>query len=94
MNQVGSEWPKWGWNVPSVLDTYLCDNEAVYKNASIPEYQLRNKHLSISYHMIREAVASGACRMANKDTETNIPDLFTKVLPGPRQERLLEIFTY
>ena len=23
MAQVGSEWPKWGWNGPSALDIYL-----------------------------------------------------------------------
>ena len=40
------------------------DNEAVYKNASTPKSQLRKKHHSILYHMSREAVASGACRMA------------------------------
>ena len=42
----------------------FCDNEAVYKNASTPESHLRKKHHSISYHMSREAVASGACRVA------------------------------
>ena len=31
----------------------FCDNEAVYKNASTPESQLRKKHHSISYHMSR-----------------------------------------
>ena len=109
MTQVGSEWPKWGQNGPSELDTYLmyffearairngyriCDNEALYKNASTPESQLRKKHHSISYHMSREAVASGACRMAKEDTETNLSDLFTKVLPRPRRELLLDSFTY
>ena len=72
----------------------FCDNEAVYKNASTPESQLRKKHHSISYHMSREAVASGACRMAKEDTETNLSDLFTKVLPRPRRELLLDSFTY
>ena len=37
----------------------FCDNETVYKNSSTPESQLRNKNHSISYHMSREAVASG-----------------------------------
>ena len=72
----------------------LCDNEAVYKNASKPEYQLRKKHHSISYHMSREAVTSGACMMAKEDTKTNFSDLFTKVLPQPRRELLLDSFTY
>ena len=72
----------------------LCDNEAVYKNASTPKYQLRKKHQIISYHMIREAVASGACRMEKEDTDTNLSNLFTKVLPQPRRELLLDSFTY
>ena len=59
----------------------FCDNEAVYKNASTPESQLRKKHHSISYHMSREAEVSGACRMAKEDTETNLSDIFTKMLP-------------
>ena len=63
----------------------LCDNEAVYKNTSTPKYHLKKKHHSISYHMSMEAVASGACRMVKKDTETNLSDLFTKVLPRPRK---------
>ena len=79
MTQVESEWPKWGWNGPSELYMYLmylfkaravrdgyciCDNEAVYKNVFTPKYQLRRKHISILYHMIREAVVSGAFIMA------------------------------
>ena len=57
----------------------LFNNEAVYKNASMPKSQLRKKHHSISYHTSREAVASGAYKTAKRDTETNLLDLFTKV---------------
>ena len=70
------------------------DNEAVYKNASTPEYHIRKKHHSILYHMIREAAASGVCTMAKEDTETNLSDLFTKVQPQPRRELLLDSFIY
>ena len=63
----------------------FCNTEAVYKDASMPKYQLRKKHHSILYHVIREAVASGACRISKEDTETNLSDLFTKVLPRPRR---------
>ena len=72
----------------------LCDNDATYKNASMPEYHLRKKHNSISYHMSMDAVDSGACRMAKEDTETNLTHLFTKVLPQPRKELFLDSFTY
>ena len=72
----------------------LCENGSVYKNASMPESQLRKKLHSILYHMIREAVASGACRMAKKDTENNLSDLFIKLIPRPRKELFLDSFTY
>ena len=72
----------------------FCDNEAVYKNASTPKSQLRKKHHSIQYHKSKEAVVSGACRMAKEDTETNLSDLFIKVLLRPRRELLLDVFTY
>ena len=72
----------------------FCDNEAVYKNASTHESQLRKKHSSISYHTSREAVASGAYRMAKEDTDTNLSELFTKVIPRPGREILLDSLTY
>ena len=72
----------------------FCDNEAVYKNSSTPESVLRKKHHSVAYHKCREAVASGICHIAKEDTETNLADIFTKVLPGPRREFLLDMFTY
>ena len=72
----------------------FCDNEALYKNVSMPEYHLRKKYHSILYQMGRKVVASGECRMAKEDTETNPSDLFTKVIPQPRRELLLDSFTY
>ena len=72
----------------------FCDNEAVYKNTSTPDSVLRKKHHSIAYHKCREAVASDICRIAKEDTKTNLSDLFTKVLGGPKREELLDKFTY
>ena len=72
----------------------FCDNEAVYKNTSTPESQLRKIHHSILYHISRESVASGACRMVKEDTETNLSYLFTKMPPQPRRELLLGSFNY
>ena len=57
------------FEVPIDVSTDIfCDNEAVYKNASTPKSQLKNKHHSISYHMSREMVSSGTCRMEKEDT--------------------------
>ena len=41
-----------------------CDNEAVYKNCSIPELPYRKKYHSITYHRNLEAVAAGTCQIA------------------------------
>ena len=71
-----------------------CDNEAVYKNVSIPSSVLNKKMHGISYHYCREAVASGVARVAKEDTRTNLSDLFTKVLTRARREELLDKFMY
>ena len=64
----------------------FCDNEAVFIIASKPKTQLRLKQNSILYHMSREAVCSGAYRITKDDSETNLSDLFTKVLLQPGRE--------
>ena len=72
----------------------FCDNEAVYKKSSTPELVLPSKHHSVAYHKCREAFAPGIFRIAKEDTETNLADIFTKVLLCKIRERLLEMFTY
>ena len=44
--------------------------------------------------MLREAVASGTCRVAKEDTLTNLADLFTKVLGRVKRESLMDRFMY
>jgi hypothetical protein len=62
----------------------FCDNEAVVKNTTKPESTLKKKHNAIAYHRTREAQAAGIIRVAKEPGETNLADLFTKLLPGPR----------
>ena len=71
----------------------FCDNEAVYKNTTIPESVLKKKHHSIAYHRCREAVAAGTIRIAKQGTEKNLADFFTKVTTSIRKRFLLERFT-
>ena len=71
-----------------------CDNEAVCRNCSTPESSLKKKHHSIAYNCNREAVAAGTCRIKKKATETNLSDLFTKILSKVQREALLERFKY
>jgi hypothetical protein len=66
------------------------DNEAVVKSTTAPESTLKKKHNAINYHRVREGVAAGTIRIAWENTATNISDLLTKLLPGPRLKTLLE----
>ena len=77
--------------VPTAM---LCDNKAVLKNKSIPEFVLRKKNHSIAYHKYREAVAALIFRISKENTDTNLADLFTKILGRTRTEWLLNLFNY
>ena len=71
-----------------------CDNEAVYKNFSIPESTLRKKHHRIAYHRNREAVAAVTCRIEKENSKTNLSDFYTKILLSIVREELLDRFMY
>ena len=62
----------------------FCDNESVFKNSTQPESVLKKKHNAIAYHRTREAQAAGLVRIAWEEGETNLADILTKLLPGPR----------
>ena len=72
----------------------FCDNQAVTKNCSMPESTLQKKHHSINYHRNREAVASNTIRIAYEDSETNLADAFTKVLPAVKRQKIFGCFLY
>ena len=67
----------------------FCDNESVFINSTRPESTLKKKHNAIAYHRTREAIAAGIVRIAWEDGKTNISDLLTKLLPGPRLRELV-----
>jgi Reverse transcriptase (RNA-dependent DNA polymerase) len=66
----------------------FCDNQSVFKNCSYPESTLKKKHNAIAYHRTREAQASNTIRVAWESGETNLSDILTKLLPGPRLREL------
>ena len=72
----------------------FCDNEVVFKNASIPDSTLKKKHTSICYHCCREAVASHMVRVAKEGTLMNLSNLCTKPLSQASREAILDCFTY
>ena len=66
-----------------------CDNNGVVQNMSIPESTLLKKHNAVNFHIVRESVAARILRVGKEDTETNIADVFTKLLPYSRKQQLL-----
>jgi hypothetical protein len=67
----------------------FCDNDSVVQNSSNPESTLKKKHNAIAYHRTREAIAAGTIRMAKEDGMTNLADILTKLMPGPRLKALI-----
>jgi hypothetical protein len=67
----------------------LGDNESVVNAASKVEGKLNKKHNAICYHAVREACAAGWIRVGWEPTETNVADLFTKMLPIEKRGQLL-----
>jgi hypothetical protein len=71
-----------------------CDNGSVVTICTKPESVLRKKHNAIAYHKVREAVAQGIIRIAKEDGKTNLADILTKPLSGPRMKDLLYHILY
>ena len=66
----------------------FCDNEVVVRNSTIPESTLGKKHISICYHVVREAIAAAIGRVSKEPGETNLADILTKLVPGPRLRKM------
>ncbi len=71
-----------------------CDNNSVVTNSSKPQSVLKKKHNSIAYHRVREAVAANTIRIAKEDSSTNIADMLTKPLNGPKLKDLCSRVLY
>ena len=70
-----------------------CDNEAVVNNSSVPSQALNKKHNVVSFHMVREVMASGVARVAHIDGVDNPADLFTKILSKNKRFQFIEKLT-
>jgi hypothetical protein len=66
----------------------LCDNQRVVLNSTIPSSTLKKKHNAVNYHKCRESIANGAVRVTKELGETNLSDIATKLLNGPRKRQL------
>jgi hypothetical protein len=72
----------------------FCDNEAVVLNTTHPESTIKRKHTSIAYHRCREAQAAGYVRVGFIKGDENPADVLTKLLPGPKLPRLMQLLFY
>ena len=82
-----------GVKIEGATDIY-CDNEAVVRNGSTPESVLKKKHCSIAYHRNREAVAAGTVRIGKESTDTNLADVFTKIMSTAQRDPIFDRFMY
>ena len=74
------------------LTSIFCDNGSMVTNTMRLESMLKKKHNAIAYHHVHEAQATGIVRIAHKDSETNLSNVLTKSLPGPRLHELIHIY--
>jgi hypothetical protein len=63
------------------------NNMSLINNTSKPDSQLRKKSNLIFFHAVREAVAMK--EIMTELSVTNPADLFTKVLPGGEQPKVI-----
>lgn len=64
------------------------DNQSVVTSATHPESALRKKHNAIAYHRVREALAAEFVIFSHEPGLTNLSDILSKPLPGPRKRGL------
>ena len=66
----------------------FCDNESMAKNTTRPDLTLNKRHNAIAYHRAQEAQADNIFRISWEQGETNLSDILTKLLTGPRFRNL------
>ena len=66
----------------------LGDNMSVLLNTTIPSSMLKKKHLGVSYHRVREAIAARIILFSHIPSESNFADLLTKPLSSHLHNKL------
>jgi hypothetical protein len=70
----------------------LGDNLGVVQSSTMFTSALKKKHNAISYHRVREAVATGIIDYTHIDTALNLADIFTKPLDSVSVGKLRDSF--
>ena len=63
--------------------TLYGDNWGAIQSANIPDSELKKKHIAISYHFVREAIAARIINPIWLCSHENYSDICTKTLAGP-----------
>ena len=71
------------------------DNMSVIQNSTQPDAEVKKKHVSISFHLTREAIAAGVTEPWWICSEENISDVLTKTLTRDLHDRhCITLFYY
>ena len=70
------------------------NNDAVILDLLVLELTLQKKHHSINYNYVREVVASGMALIYKVDNESNISDLFKKLLIKFKRKEIIQCILY
>ena len=71
--------------------TISCDNQGAIALSKDNKFHSRTKPTGLRYHFIREAVEDGKINMKYVPTDNNVADIFTKALPKPKFQRMVEL---
>ena len=66
----------------------FCDNNSVVQSSTFPASVLKKKHNAVSFHKVRETIAAGVMCVSHEGTDSNLVDLLSKQLAGPRHHLL------
>lgn len=66
------------------------DNNLALKLTKNPEFHSRSKHIDVKHHFVRKKVKEGTINTQHVDTKDNLADIFTKALPRPTHESVLQ----
>lgn len=80
LQDLGSDQTK-----PTIL---FCDNQSAIKLVRNPQFHQRTKHIDVKFHFIRDLQDEHVVDVVYVNTESQLADLFTKGLDGPRFRKL------
>ena len=66
------------------------DNKSVVTSSTVPSSMLAKRHLALSYHRVREAIAAKIIKFCHIDGKKNVADVMTKFLACPNFWPLIE----